>query len=220
MIDLTGVQHTDTKYYDPKNLKHYHKIQTRGGGQIPPGHLLARFNRILNRLCSEVDRDRVQNDGWPSVVVHCTHGLNRTGFFIANYLVHELGYSGAEALEIFETARGKRMKHEVHRNWFLNEEWRNRSQKKRPCDDNRRRWDNAPSWWDPSKNKKSYTSKSVDKSWGSYKEDKRLHDQFNQKPPTPPEIPKSKPEYNQKAFNDLFSKSSNRVNSFFNSINQ
>jgi len=216
VIDLTGVQYTETKYYDPRKLKNYHKIQTRGGGQIPPGHLLARFNRILNRLCDEVDRNRVETDGWPSVAVHCTHGLNRTGFFIANYLVHELGYSGPEALEIFETARGKRMKHEVHRNWFLYEEWRNRSQ-------STKKFDNTPSWWDPSKNRKSYTSKNVDKSWGSYKEDKRLHDQFNKRSRTPPsEKPETKPDYNQKAFNDLFSKSSDsvsRADSFFKSLN-
>jgi protein-tyrosine phosphatase len=40
------------------------------------------------------------------VAVHCTHGVNRTGFFVATYLVEKVGMGIKEALEAFGSARG------------------------------------------------------------------------------------------------------------------
>jgi len=41
------------------------------------------------------------------VVVHCTHGVNRTGYFIVRYLLdtHQV-LTLANAIAMFETARG------------------------------------------------------------------------------------------------------------------
>jgi hypothetical protein len=41
----------------------------------------------------------------PVVVVHCTHGLNRTGYLIVRYLIATHGYSVKKALQIFQDAR-------------------------------------------------------------------------------------------------------------------
>lgn len=30
--------------------------------------------------------------------VHCTHGINRTGYFICNYMVHRLGFNVQDAI--------------------------------------------------------------------------------------------------------------------------
>uniref|UniRef100_A0A914H1V8 RDD domain-containing protein n=1 Tax=Globodera rostochiensis TaxID=31243 RepID=A0A914H1V8_GLORO len=47
------------------------------------------------------------NDG-RLVGVHCTHGLNRTGYLICRYLIEELGWSADNAIEGFRVARGGR----------------------------------------------------------------------------------------------------------------
>ncbi|KAJ1630486.1 protein-tyrosine phosphatase-like protein, partial [Pavlovales sp. CCMP2436] len=39
------------------------------------------------------------------VAVHCTHGVNRTGFLIASYLVRRHRFSVREALQHFTGAR-------------------------------------------------------------------------------------------------------------------
>lgn len=39
------------------------------------------------------------------VGVHCTHGFNRTGFFICSYLVEKYDYDIAAAIQVFATAR-------------------------------------------------------------------------------------------------------------------
>ncbi|KAI4498739.1 hypothetical protein M0802_006206 [Mischocyttarus mexicanus] len=38
--------------------------------------------------------------------VHCTHGINRTGYLICRYLVEKLGWKSEDALQAFEEARG------------------------------------------------------------------------------------------------------------------
>jgi len=41
--------------------------------------------------------------------VHCTHGLNRTGYLIVRYMIEQLGIEANEALEAFNRARGHSM---------------------------------------------------------------------------------------------------------------
>ena len=40
------------------------------------------------------------------VGVHCTHGLNRTGYLVCRYMIQELGVEPEEAIAAFDTARG------------------------------------------------------------------------------------------------------------------
>ncbi|KAK0159819.1 hypothetical protein PV327_010891 [Microctonus hyperodae] len=47
--------------------------------------------------------------------VHCTHGLNRTGFMVCQYLVRQLGWSVSDAIKEFEIARG----HTIERQPYL-----------------------------------------------------------------------------------------------------
>ncbi|KAA0189331.1 RNA:RNP complex 1 interacting phosphatase [Fasciolopsis buskii] len=40
------------------------------------------------------------------IAVHCTHGVNRTGYLICRYIVEEMGRRPDEVLRDFEYARG------------------------------------------------------------------------------------------------------------------
>ncbi|VDD81959.1 unnamed protein product [Mesocestoides corti] len=40
------------------------------------------------------------------IAIHCTHGVNRTGYLICRYLIDVLGWSANEAISEFELARG------------------------------------------------------------------------------------------------------------------
>ena len=39
------------------------------------------------------------------IVVHCTHGCNRTGFFICAYLIMEMNIDPQSSINLFKTAR-------------------------------------------------------------------------------------------------------------------
>ncbi|CUT98715.1 RNA:RNP complex 1 interacting phosphatase [Echinococcus multilocularis] len=55
------------------------------------------------------------------IAVHCTHGVNRTGYLICRYLVDALGWDPDEAIEEFARARG----HPIERENYI-EDLRNR----------------------------------------------------------------------------------------------
>ena len=60
-------------------------------------------NKILDILC----KNQFQKDKEKTyVLIHCRHGVNRTGFVICYFLHHRLGIPVEEAIEMFETARG------------------------------------------------------------------------------------------------------------------
>jgi atypical dual specificity phosphatase len=49
--------------------------------------------------------------------VHCTHGVNRTGWFVCRYLMERMGMSAREAIVVFNEARG----HEMHRPYLTDD---------------------------------------------------------------------------------------------------
>uniref|UniRef100_A0A1I7XF10 TYR_PHOSPHATASE_2 domain-containing protein n=1 Tax=Heterorhabditis bacteriophora TaxID=37862 RepID=A0A1I7XF10_HETBA len=46
--------------------------------------------------------------------VHCTHGLNRTGYLICRYMIDRMGWTAAKAISHFEHFRG----HPIERNQY------------------------------------------------------------------------------------------------------
>ena len=112
------------KYYKGSNLleKHgiyYDKILVRGtlGSKIPDEYLFSLFNQSAERtleLCKNIDDSKEI----PVLLVHCTHGLNRTGLFICNYLVKKCGMDPEEAIKLFEEARGYSMKYDFFKNYI------------------------------------------------------------------------------------------------------
>ncbi|KAE8285524.1 RNA/RNP complex-1-interacting phosphatase [Larimichthys crocea] len=60
-------------------------------------------------------RDNVDND--KLIGVHCTHGLNRTGYLICRYLIDVDGMDPKEAVELFNSSRG----HAIERENYLDD---------------------------------------------------------------------------------------------------
>ncbi|KAM4749064.1 RNA/RNP complex-1-interacting phosphatase [Rhinophrynus dorsalis] len=98
IVDLTCT----TRYYWPgelpKNVK-YAKLFT-AGHEVPNDEVIYQFKCIVKQFLKEnSDNDKL-------VGVHCTHGLNRTGYIVCRYLIDVLGMVPADAIEKFNQSRG------------------------------------------------------------------------------------------------------------------
>ncbi|XP_067857494.1 RNA/RNP complex-1-interacting phosphatase-like isoform X2 [Heptranchias perlo] len=98
IIDLTFTQ----RYYDSKELPEglqYLKICT-AGHEIPNAKIILSFKRAVKTFLSDnVDNDKL-------VGVHCTHGVNRTGYLICRYLIDVDGMDPHVAIDLFSKSRG------------------------------------------------------------------------------------------------------------------
>jgi len=101
IVDLTN----SYAYYKPTDAekecgtKHC-KIMVPGR-TVPTEEMVAVFNVTLSEALSTAGG---------AVAVHCTHGINRTGYFIVRYLMDVAGVTDVvEALKMFELARGERV---------------------------------------------------------------------------------------------------------------
>lgn len=100
VIDLTNT----TRYYNPntelwqKRIKHV-KIPCSGHDSVPD-------NVSVNTFVNEVNQFERDNFSKKYVLVHCTHGHNRTGFMIVHYLMRSRPMmSVTQALKMFSDAR-------------------------------------------------------------------------------------------------------------------
>lgn len=100
VIDLTNSPNR-TKYYDPFDWKSrgivYEKIQCKGH-VTPPQNILVHFCNIVRNFL-------IQNPT-KLIGVHCTHGLNRTGYFVCSFMVLVQQMPPHIALKKFADARG------------------------------------------------------------------------------------------------------------------
>ncbi|XP_007950860.1 RNA/RNP complex-1-interacting phosphatase [Orycteropus afer afer] len=98
IIDLTYTQ----RYYNPEELPEtipYLKIFTVGH-QVPDDDTIFKFKCAVNGFLKEnKDNDKL-------IGVHCTHGLNRTGYLICRYLIDVEGMRPDDAIELFNRCRG------------------------------------------------------------------------------------------------------------------
>ncbi|XP_005686413.1 PREDICTED: RNA/RNP complex-1-interacting phosphatase isoform X2 [Capra hircus] len=98
IIDLTYTR----RYYKPEELPEnipYLKIYTVGH-QVPDDDTILKFKTAVNGFLKEnKDNDRL-------IGVHCTHGLNRTGYLICRYLIDVEGMRPDDAIELFNRCRG------------------------------------------------------------------------------------------------------------------
>lgn len=99
VVDLTNT----TRYYSPLEYTRlgikYIKIACKGRGAVPDNESV---NRFVYEVMQFVGR---QKHSRKNVLVHCTHGHNRTGFMIVHYLVRTKYCSVTEALREFAEAR-------------------------------------------------------------------------------------------------------------------
>ncbi|KAL6245911.1 hypothetical protein RBB50_007064 [Rhinocladiella similis] len=99
----------DSPVYDTQALERggieYHKFPTVS--KVPPTPVEVKdFIALVDRLRSESGHDD------KSIGVHCHYGYNRTGFFIACYLIEREGYKPQDALEEFARAKPPGIKHD------------------------------------------------------------------------------------------------------------
>ncbi|XP_070428476.1 RNA/RNP complex-1-interacting phosphatase isoform X5 [Equus przewalskii] len=98
IIDLTYTH----RYYKPEDLPEtipYLKIYTIGH-QVPDDDTIFKFKCAVNGFL----KDNKDND--KLIGVHCTHGLNRTGYLICRYLIDVEGMRPDAAIELFNRCRG------------------------------------------------------------------------------------------------------------------
>ncbi|XP_030625394.1 RNA/RNP complex-1-interacting phosphatase [Chanos chanos] len=98
IIDLTFT----TRYYQPEDLPdtvYYVKIFT-AGHEVPNDKTILCFKKAVRAFL----RDNQSND--KLIGVHCTHGLNRTGYLVCRYLIDVDGLEPGDAINLFNASRG------------------------------------------------------------------------------------------------------------------
>ncbi|ODH53785.1 hypothetical protein GX48_00203 [Paracoccidioides brasiliensis] len=108
----------ESPVYDPAQLEkggiQYHKLPTIS--KIPPTIDEVRdFVSLASRLEEEITSVSGNlSDGAPRpvIAVHCHYGFNRTGFFVASYLIERKGFPVQEAIDEFGKVRFPGIKHE------------------------------------------------------------------------------------------------------------
>lgn len=114
----------ESPIYDPKMLEkggiHYHKFPTVS--KIPPTPSeVEDFVALVERLRKDIRKKPVNAasangrgrdvEFEPAIGVHCHYGYNRTGFFIACYLIEKEGYRVQDAIDEFAEKRPPGIKH-------------------------------------------------------------------------------------------------------------
>ena len=84
-----------------------------GGGTIPSQANVERFYASV--LESEAEGGLIG--------VHCTHGLNRTGYLISRYLIEKQGWEPEKAIAAFDEARGHKQDRENYLDHLKNKRW-------------------------------------------------------------------------------------------------
>ncbi|KAK2176308.1 hypothetical protein NP493_672g01027 [Ridgeia piscesae] len=96
-IDLTNT----SRFYDKKTVEtlgcRYLKLQCRGHGETPSDEQVNAFVEICDAF--------IRKNPLEIIVVHCTHGFNRTGFLIISYLVLKQDWSVEAATDRFSRVR-------------------------------------------------------------------------------------------------------------------
>ncbi|VDO03078.1 unnamed protein product [Rodentolepis nana] len=100
IIDLTFTTYYDTRLYTDRDV-HHEKIFIEGH-VVPSEYAVNQFIKQVKILSEQ--SPVIETDGL--IAVHCTHGINRTGYLICRYLIDVLGWSPNKALKEFEKARG------------------------------------------------------------------------------------------------------------------
>ncbi|CAK9277141.1 unnamed protein product [Sphagnum jensenii] len=103
VIDLTNT----SRYYNSnewtKEGVKYVKVPCRGRNEVPDNELVNTFVHEVNRFLHQQQGKGAAANKY--VLVHCTHGHNRTGFMIVHYLMRTQCSSVAQALRMFAEAR-------------------------------------------------------------------------------------------------------------------
>ena len=81
------------------------------GRQIPNRAIMTQFYDAVLQF----EKENAHN--FHSIVVHCTHGLNRTGYMICRFMMEKMNMTADQAITKFNRARG----HDIERDVYLND---------------------------------------------------------------------------------------------------
>jgi len=110
VVDLTNT----SRYYKAKQLEElgvkYCKIFTKGH-EVPDKGVVDKFYKAVDGMDGKM------------IGVHCTHGLNRTGYLICRYMVEKMGLDPGEAIQAFDIARGHKQERENYLEHIRTRAW-------------------------------------------------------------------------------------------------
>ena len=121
-MDLTNTE----KYYDSKDWGQtiaYQKFRCAGRTVPDKQYTHALFDKISAQ--TKMLEEKSGKHDQPSkfgIGIHCTHGVNRTGFIIISYLIEMRKYSLAQAFSEFEQSR---FPHKIDKNYLIDELYKN-----------------------------------------------------------------------------------------------
>ncbi|XP_017868432.1 PREDICTED: probable tyrosine-protein phosphatase F54C8.4 [Drosophila arizonae] len=102
IVDLTNTN----RYYNPqtfRDLNVAHQKLMIPGHQTPTKQLAQRFcEYVTDFLDANPDNDKL-------IGVHCTHGVNRTGYLICYFMITKMNMSPKLAIQTFADARGHKI---------------------------------------------------------------------------------------------------------------
>ena len=61
---------------------------------------------VCELFCDTIRKFRLSN-ATHTIAIHCTHGVNRTGYLVCRYLIGEMRFSPSEAITVFEQHRAR-----------------------------------------------------------------------------------------------------------------
>ncbi|GMT12894.1 hypothetical protein PFISCL1PPCAC_4191, partial [Pristionchus fissidentatus] len=109
VIDLTNT----TRYYEKDDWYDY-DVEYRK--LFCPGHEVNGREDIVEQFNGFVDDFLQRNkDNDKLIGVHCTHGINRTGFLMCRYLIDRMDWTADEAIRVFEECRGHKMERDKYK---------------------------------------------------------------------------------------------------------
>ncbi|CAH9147760.1 unnamed protein product [Cuscuta epithymum] len=99
VIDLTNTnRYYSAEEFIKEGIKHV-KIRCKGRDSVPDNESVNLFVNEVSQFLARQKRTKKH------ILVHCTHGHNRTGYMIIHYLMRTLPVSVTQAINIFSEAR-------------------------------------------------------------------------------------------------------------------
>lgn len=107
IVDLTNTdRYYNSSDFTSQGIKHI-KIPT--AGKVIPSPRVSKqfFNTVHTFLEENKENEKL-------IGVHCTHGLNRTGYLVCRYMIEHLGVPPDQAISDFNSARGHNQEREEY----------------------------------------------------------------------------------------------------------
>ena len=112
VIDLCNTNRYYDRYELNENSRHpivHYKLECKGHDDIPSSEVFLEFAAQVKQFLKNASSDLL-------IGLHCTHGVNRTGFLICKYLILYEGVDPAIAVSNFEQSRG----HTFDKTFYVN----------------------------------------------------------------------------------------------------